>query len=95
MELLLLKYGYLLLFFGVIVEGEVVLIAGSFLASRGYFNVGTVALVALAANTSALSFTTRLRVCAAAAGSKAAFLKSLHIGESSIGWERGITGCCW
>ena len=56
MELLLLKYGYLLLFFGVIVEGEVVLIAGSFLASRGYFNVGTVALVALAANTLSAQF---------------------------------------
>jgi phosphatidylglycerol lysyltransferase len=55
-ELLLLKYGYLLLFVGVIVEGEVVLIAGSFLASRGYFNIGTVALVALAANTLSAQF---------------------------------------
>ena len=34
MELLLLKYGYLLIFAGVIVEGEAVLIAGSILASR-------------------------------------------------------------
>ena len=49
MELLLLKYGYLLVFAGVIFEGEAVLIAGSFLASRGYFNISTVALVALAA----------------------------------------------
>ena len=56
MELLLLKYGYLLLFAGVIVEGEAVVIAGSFLASRGYFNVGTVALVALAANTLSAQF---------------------------------------
>ena len=56
MELLLLKYGYLLLFVGVIVEGEAVLIAGSFLASRGYFNIGTVALVALAANTLSAQF---------------------------------------
>jgi lysylphosphatidylglycerol synthetase-like protein (DUF2156 family)/membrane protein DedA with SNARE-associated domain len=55
-ELLLLKYGYLLLFAGVIVEGEAVLIAGSLLASRGYFNVGTVALVALAANTLSAQF---------------------------------------
>jgi lysylphosphatidylglycerol synthetase-like protein (DUF2156 family)/membrane protein DedA with SNARE-associated domain len=55
-ELLLLKYGYLLLFVGVIVEGEVVLIAGSFLASRGYFSIGTVALVALAANTLSAQF---------------------------------------
>jgi len=55
-ELLLLKYGYLLLFAGVIVEGEAVVIAGSFLASRGYFNVGTVALVALAANTLSAQF---------------------------------------
>ena len=56
MELLLLKYGYLLLFIGVIFEGEAVLIAGSFLASRGYFNVSTVALVALAANTMSAQF---------------------------------------
>jgi phosphatidylglycerol lysyltransferase len=55
-ELLLLKYGYLLLFIGVIFEGEAVLIAGSFLASRGYFNVSTVALVALAANTISAQF---------------------------------------
>jgi lysylphosphatidylglycerol synthetase-like protein (DUF2156 family)/membrane protein DedA with SNARE-associated domain len=55
-ELLLLKYGYLLLFGGVIIEGEAVLIAGAFLASRGYFNVITVALVALAANTLSAQF---------------------------------------
>jgi phosphatidylglycerol lysyltransferase len=55
-ELLLLKYGYLLLFTGVIFEGEAVLIAGSFLASRGYFNLSTVALVALAANTMSAQF---------------------------------------
>jgi phosphatidylglycerol lysyltransferase len=55
-ELLLLKYGYLLLFAGVFVEGEAVLIVGSFLARRGYFNVGTVALVALAANTLSAQF---------------------------------------
>jgi lysylphosphatidylglycerol synthetase-like protein (DUF2156 family)/membrane protein DedA with SNARE-associated domain len=55
-DLLLLKYGYLLVFAGVIIEGEAVLIAGSFLASRGYFNVGTVALVALAANTLSAQF---------------------------------------
>ncbi len=56
MDLLLLKYGYLLLFAGVIVEGEAFLIAGSFLASRGYFNIGTVALVALAANALSAQF---------------------------------------
>ena len=56
MELLLLKYGYLLIFVGVIFEGEAVLIAGSFLASRGYFNISTVALVALAANTMSAQF---------------------------------------
>jgi len=55
-DLLLLKYGYLLLFGGVIVEGEAFLIAGSFLASRGYFNIGTVALVALAANALSAQF---------------------------------------
>lgn len=56
MELLLLKYGYLILFFGVAVEGEAFLIAGSFLANRGYFNLATVILVALAANTLGAQF---------------------------------------
>ena len=56
MELLLLKYGYLLIFAGSIVEGEAVLIAGAILASRGYFNIGTVALIALAANTLSAQF---------------------------------------
>jgi lysylphosphatidylglycerol synthetase-like protein (DUF2156 family)/membrane protein DedA with SNARE-associated domain len=56
LELLLLKYGYLILFLGVVVEGEAFLIAGSFLASRGYFNLGTVTLVALAANALSAQF---------------------------------------
>ena len=56
MELLLLKYGYLILFLGVVVEGEASLIAGSFLASRGYFNLATVTLVALAANALSAQF---------------------------------------
>jgi phosphatidylglycerol lysyltransferase len=56
MELLLLKYGYLLLFAGVIVEGEAFLFAGAFLANRGYFNLVTVSLVALAANTLSAQF---------------------------------------
>jgi phosphatidylglycerol lysyltransferase len=56
MELLLLKYGYLILFLGVVVEGEAFLIAGSFLASRGYFNLATVMLVALAANALSAQF---------------------------------------
>ncbi|HYR88875.1 MAG TPA: phosphatidylglycerol lysyltransferase domain-containing protein [Terriglobia bacterium] len=56
MELLLLKYGYLLVFAGVIVEGEAFLFAGAFLASRGYFNLPTIALVALAANTLSAQF---------------------------------------
>jgi lysylphosphatidylglycerol synthetase-like protein (DUF2156 family)/membrane protein DedA with SNARE-associated domain len=55
-ELLLLKYGYLLIFAGVVIEGEAFLIAGSFLANRGYFDVTIVALVALAANTLSAQF---------------------------------------
>src|SRR5438105_4777245 len=51
MEILLLKYGYLILFVGVFLEGEAFLLAGAFLAHRGYFNVALVILVALAANT--------------------------------------------
>jgi lysylphosphatidylglycerol synthetase-like protein (DUF2156 family)/membrane protein DedA with SNARE-associated domain len=63
MEILLLKYGYLLLFLGVIFEGEAFLIAGSFLANQGYFHIVTVSLVALAANTlSAQIYYTAARV---------------------------------
>ena len=50
MELLLIKYGYVLLFLGVMVEGEGFLLAGSFLAHRGIFRFSLVVLVAIAAN---------------------------------------------
>src|SRR5262249_50626300 len=50
MQALLLKYGYLLLFFGVAVEGETFLLAGAFLAHLGYFHLSFVILVALAGN---------------------------------------------
>jgi len=51
MELLLLKYGYFLLFLGVFLEGEAFLIAGALLANQGYFHFKIVVIVALAANT--------------------------------------------
>jgi len=50
MQVLLLKYGYILLFFGVAVEGEAFLLAGAFMARMGYFHLLYVVLVALAAN---------------------------------------------
>src|SRR2546423_5446105 len=50
MDFLLLKYGYLLLFVGVFLEGEAFLLAGAFLANQGYFRLSLVFLVALAAN---------------------------------------------
>ena len=53
MESLLLKYGYLILFLGVAVEGETVLLAGSFLAERGYFQLRLVILTAVVANCTA------------------------------------------
>lgn len=56
MEALLLKYGYVLLFLGVIVEGEVFLIAGAFLAHRGYFELPVVIVVAITANAAANQF---------------------------------------
>ena len=94
MELLLLKYGYLLLFAGVIVEGEAVLIAGSFLASRGYFNIGTVALVALAANTlSAQFYYTAARV-RGRRWFEGRFPEKSSYRKSSIGSEPAKTGCC-
>ncbi len=53
MELLLVKYGYVLLFLGVAVEGEAFLLAASFLAHRGILHLPIVILVALAANCAA------------------------------------------
>jgi phosphatidylglycerol lysyltransferase len=49
MEALLVKYGYLLLFGGVIVEGEAFLLTGAYLAHRGLFSLPTVVAVAIAA----------------------------------------------
>jgi phosphatidylglycerol lysyltransferase len=51
MEMLLLRYGYALLFAGVLVEGEVVLLVAAILARRGVFAWPAVVLVAVAANT--------------------------------------------
>jgi phosphatidylglycerol lysyltransferase len=50
METLLLKYGYVVLFLGVALEGEAFLLAGAFLAHRGYFHLIPVIVVAIAAN---------------------------------------------
>ena len=51
MEHLLLRYGYLLLFLGVALEGETFLLAGAYLAHRGYFHLLVVIGVDVAANT--------------------------------------------
>src|SRR5512137_2568644 len=53
MEALLIKYGYFLLFLGVAVEGEAFLLAGSFLAHRGYFSLQIVILLAVLSNCTA------------------------------------------
>ena len=50
MESLLLKYGYALVFVGVAVEGEAVLLAAAFLAQRGFFRLPVLMAVAVAAN---------------------------------------------
>jgi lysylphosphatidylglycerol synthetase-like protein (DUF2156 family)/membrane protein DedA with SNARE-associated domain len=52
-EILIVKYGYLLLFFGVMVEGEAFLLAGAFLAQRGFLYLPLVALIAYTANCTA------------------------------------------
>jgi len=49
METLLVKYGYVLLFGGVIVEGEAFLLTAAFLAHRGFFSLPGVVAVAIAA----------------------------------------------
>ena len=50
MEALLLRYGYLLIFLGVALEGEVVLLAAAALCHSGYFRLAIVMGVAVAAN---------------------------------------------
>ena len=49
----LLRYGYLVLFFGVVVEGDAFLVPAGFLAHRGYLNLLAVIAVAALANTAA------------------------------------------
>lgn len=49
MEALLIKYGYALLFGGVILEGEAFLLAGAYMAHKGYFNLVEVIAVGIAA----------------------------------------------
>ena len=50
-EHLLVQYGYLLIFLGSIIEGDATLLAASFLANRGHFNVLYVMLTAGLAST--------------------------------------------
>lgn len=49
----LMRYGYLVLFFGAMVEGEGFLLTAAFLAHRGYLSLWLVITVAAAANTAA------------------------------------------
>ena len=49
MEALLARYGYLILFPGIVVEGEAFLLAGAFMAHRGVLDLPVVIAVAVAA----------------------------------------------
>jgi phosphatidylglycerol lysyltransferase len=51
-EALLARYGYLILFPGIVVEGEAFLLAGAFMAHRGVFDLAIVIAVAVAATMS-------------------------------------------
>jgi phosphatidylglycerol lysyltransferase len=53
MEILLIKYGYFLLFLGVMIEGEAFLLAAAFLANRGLMHLPAVIAVAIASNCAA------------------------------------------
>jgi phosphatidylglycerol lysyltransferase len=53
METLLLKYGYAIFFFGIALEGEAFLLAGAFLAQRGYFHLSIIIVLAILANCAA------------------------------------------
>src|SRR5262249_15174639 len=48
-EALLARYGYLILFPGIVLEGEAFLLAGSFMAHRGVFDLPAVIAIAVAA----------------------------------------------
>ena len=52
MEALLARYGYLILFPGVVVEGEAFLLAGAFMAHRGVLDLPIVIALAVAATMS-------------------------------------------
>ena len=52
MEALLARYGYLILFPGIVVEGEAFLLAGAFMAHRGVLDLPLVIAVAVAATMS-------------------------------------------
>jgi lysylphosphatidylglycerol synthetase-like protein (DUF2156 family)/membrane protein DedA with SNARE-associated domain len=56
----LIHYGYLLLFAGVAIEADGFLIAGAFLASRGYFDIRVVLVLSALATTLANQFWFRL-----------------------------------
>jgi membrane protein DedA with SNARE-associated domain len=47
-EALLEKFGYFAVFIGTFLEGEAIVVAAGFFASRGYLNIGLVTLVAFA-----------------------------------------------
>jgi lysylphosphatidylglycerol synthetase-like protein (DUF2156 family) len=53
MEVLLIRYGYALLFLGVAVEGETFLIAASYMAQLGLFRLPWVIAIAIASNSAA------------------------------------------
>jgi membrane protein DedA with SNARE-associated domain len=52
----LVRYGYVLLFLGVMVEADAFLIAGAYLAHRGYFDIRAVIVLATAATATANQF---------------------------------------
>ncbi|MCX6546368.1 MAG: phosphatidylglycerol lysyltransferase domain-containing protein [Acidobacteria bacterium] len=56
----LIRYGYLLLFAGVAIEADGFLIAGAFLAARGYFDIRVVLVLSALASTLANQFWFRL-----------------------------------
>jgi phosphatidylglycerol lysyltransferase len=53
MNILLIKYGYFVLFFGVAIEGEAFLLAAGFLAHQGYLHLWLVILLAVVSNCAA------------------------------------------
>ncbi|MFN8096103.1 MAG: hypothetical protein U0599_28465 [Vicinamibacteria bacterium] len=92
MESLLVKYGYALLFAGIAVEGEAVLLAAGLLARHDFFRLPVVIAIAVAANSFADQFYSSSRAARAAAWVEKRFGRSPRFQSLMAGMSRHAFG---